>query len=211
MELPENMNELSETQKKILEIGKREFLEKGFKSASLRGIVKEAGFTQGAFYGYYPDKEALFTALVSEAADGLIERFKSAQRAHFGLIKKGKTELSRKLSTEYLQLFIGYIYDHFDAFKLVICRSAGTRYEHYIDDLVELEVSITEKYYRLLRTKGKLEGRVSRELHRMITSAYFTAVFETVAHDMPQKKAFDYTKELAVFFNCGWDGILKLT
>ncbi len=211
MELPENMNELSETQKKILEIGKREFLEKGFKSASLRGIVKEAGFTQGAFYGYYPDKEALFTALVSEAADGLIERFKSAQRAHFDLIKKGKTELSRKLSTEYLQLFIGYIYDHFDAFKLVICRSAGTRYEHYIDDLVELEVSITEKYYRLLRTKGKLEGRVSRELHRMITSAYFTAVFETVAHDMPQKKAFDYTKELAVFFNCGWDGILKLT
>ena len=211
MELPENMNELSETQKKILEIGKREFLEKGFKSASLRGIVKEAGFTQGAFYGYYPDKEALFTALVSEAADGLIERFKSAQRAHFDLIKKGKTELSRKLSTEYLQLFIGYIYDHFDAFKLVICRSAGTRYEHYIDDLVELEVSITEKYYRLLRTKGKIEGRVSRELHRMITSAYFTAVFETVAHDMPQKKAFDYTKELAVFFNCGWDGILKLT
>ena len=211
MELPENMNELSETQKKILEIGKREFLEKGFKSASLRGIVKEAGFTQGAFYGYYPDKEALFTALVSEAADGLIERFKSAQRAHFDLIKKGKTELSRKLSTEYLQLFIGYIYDPFDAFKLVICRSAGTRYEHYIDDLVELEVSITEKYYRLLRTKGKLEGRVSRELHRMITSAYFTAVFETVAHDMPQKKAFDYTKELAVFFNCGWDGILKLT
>lgn len=211
MELPENMNELSETQKKILEIGKREFLEKGFKSASLRGIVKEAGFTQGAFYGYYPDKEALFTALVSEAADGLIERFKSAQRAHFDLIKKGKTELSRKLSTEYLQLFIGYIYDHFDAFKLVICRSAGTRYEHYIDDLVELEVSITEKYYRLLRTKGKLEGMVSRELHRMITSAYFTAVFETVAHDMPQKKAFDYTKELAVFFNCGWDGILKLT
>ena len=211
MELPENMNELSETQKKILEIGKREFLEKGFKSASLRGIVKEAGFTQGAFYGYYPDKEALFTALVSEAADGLIERFKSAQRAHFDLIKKGKTELSRKLSTEYLQLFIGYIYDHFDAFKLVICRSAGTRYEHYIDDLVELEVSITEKYYCLLRTKGKLEGRVSRELHRMITSAYFTAVFETVAHDMPQKKAFDYTKELAVFFNCGWDGILKLT
>ena len=211
MELPENMNELSETQKKILDIGKREFLEKGFKSASLRGIVKEAGFTQGAFYGYYPDKEALFTALVSEAADGLIERFKSAQRAHFDLIKKGKTELSRKLSTEYLQLFIGYIYDHFDAFKLVICRSAGTRYEHYIDDLVELEVSITEKYYRLLRTKGKLEGMVSRELHRMITSAYFTAVFETVAHDMPQKKAFDYTKELAVFFNCGWDGILKLT
>ena len=205
------MNELSKTQKKILEVGKREFLAKGFKDASLRGIVKEAGFTQGAFYGYYPDKEALFTALVCEAADGLAERFKSAQKAHFYLIKKGETRFSRKLSTEYLQTFIDYIYDNFDAFKLVICRSAGTKYEHYIHDLVELDVSATETYYRLLRKLGKIEGTVSRELHHMITSAYFTAVFETVVHDMSRIKAFEYIKELAVFFNCGWDGILKLT
>ena len=45
--------ELTDTQRRILEVGKREFLEKGFKDASLRSIVKEAGFTQGAFYGYY--------------------------------------------------------------------------------------------------------------------------------------------------------------
>lgn len=74
------MTEYTETQKKILDIGKKEFLAKGFKDASLRGIVKEAGFTQGAFYGYYPDKAALFDALVSEAADGLMEQFKAARK-----------------------------------------------------------------------------------------------------------------------------------
>ena len=31
----------------------QEFLEKGFKSASLRNIVKTAGVTTGALYGYY--------------------------------------------------------------------------------------------------------------------------------------------------------------
>ena len=36
--------ELTDTQKRILEVGKREFLEKGFKDASLRAVVKEAGF-----------------------------------------------------------------------------------------------------------------------------------------------------------------------
>ena len=41
------------TLQKILEAAKREFLEKGFKSASLRSIVKTAGVTTGAFYGYY--------------------------------------------------------------------------------------------------------------------------------------------------------------
>ena len=42
----------------------QEFLEKGYKSASLRNIVKTAGVTTGAFYGYYNSKEDLFEALV---------------------------------------------------------------------------------------------------------------------------------------------------
>ena len=50
--------EESNTLQKILEAGKAEFLEKGFKSASLRNIVKTAGVTTGAFYGYFSGKEA---------------------------------------------------------------------------------------------------------------------------------------------------------
>ena len=58
--------ERTETQMKILEVGKKEFLEKGFKDASLNKIVAEAGFMKGAFYGYYPDKAALFEDLVGD-------------------------------------------------------------------------------------------------------------------------------------------------
>ena len=47
MEGGASMGDHTETQRKILEIGKKEFLARGFKDASLRGIVKEAGFTQG--------------------------------------------------------------------------------------------------------------------------------------------------------------------
>ena len=58
------------TQELILESGKRMFLEKGFKSAPLRTIVKNAGYTLGAFYGYYKNKEDLFYALTDETARG---------------------------------------------------------------------------------------------------------------------------------------------
>lgn len=200
---------LTDTQQRILEVGKREFLEKGFKDASLRAIVKKAGFTKGAFYGYYDSKEALFDALVSPAASGLIAQFKQAQRAHYELIPEDKTQQSRDLSTSYLNYFINYIYDNFDAFKLVICCSEGTRYANYIHELVELEVVQTEDYYEQLRQLGKLEGTVSRDLHHMITSAYFSAIFETVAHDMTREQAISYVNELAVFFNCGWSGLLR--
>ena len=201
---------ISETQRKILEVGKKEFLAKGFKDASLRKIVAEAGFTKGAFYGYYPDKAALFEALVSEAADGLVTMFKAAQDAHFDLIPAGDTAKSRELSTEYLRYFINYVYDNFDEFKLVICCAEGTKYANYIHDLVDLDVERTETYYRLVREKGKIKGSISYELHHMITSAYFTAVFETVVHDMTREKALGYIEELAAFFNSGWEGILKI-
>ncbi len=204
------MNIKTETQEKIIEVAKREFLEKGFKDASLRGIVKEAGFTQGAFYGYYKDKESLFVAIVSEITDELVEQFKKAQEAHFHLIEEGNTKISRELSTDYLKKFIGYIYDNFDIFKLVICCSSGTKYENFIHDLVELEVEVAREYYEILGNMGKLDGEISSNLHHMITSAYFTAIFETVVHDMSRKEAEEYIDKLAIFFNSGWDSILRI-
>lgn len=202
--------ENSETKKKIREVGKREFLKKGFKEASLNHIVAEAGFTKGAFYGYYADKAALFEDLVSSAAEGLVNQFKAAQEAHFELIPENQAAQSRELSTQYLRHFLDYIYEHFDAFKLILCCADGTKYENYIHDLVELDVARTEQYFTALRNRGRLKGDASPELHHMITSAYFTAVFETVVHDMPREKAVGYIEELAVFFNSGWEGLLRM-
>ena len=64
----------------ILSAAMEEFLEKGFKSASLRNIVKTAGVTTGAFYGYYDSKEDLFEALVSEQYDYIMDCFCKAQQ-----------------------------------------------------------------------------------------------------------------------------------
>ncbi len=54
------------TRENIFLTGKEEFLKKGFHHASLRSIVKDAGVTIGAFYGYDKSKEEFFDALVKE-------------------------------------------------------------------------------------------------------------------------------------------------
>lgn len=197
------------TKQHLLELAKAEFLKKGYSEASVRNIAKTAGLTTGAVFRYFPDKVALFDALVSDAADTLMNQFKAAQDAHFDLIPEEKTTESLEFIYRVSESFYHYIYDNFDAFKLVICCSEGTRYANYIHDLVELEVSQTEVYYEKLRQLGKLEGSISHDLHHMITSAYFTAVFETVAHDMDRERAIEYVNELAAFFNHGWNGSVK--
>ena len=139
-----------------------------------------------------------------------MEQFKAAQAAHFDLVSKEKTKDSLKLSTEYLRVFVEYMYAHFDAFKLILCRAEGTRYANFLEELVELEVECSEEYYALLRKRGKLSGKMTKQLHHMITSAYFTAVCETIVHDMPKEEAMRYIEELAKFFNSGWEGLLRL-
>ena len=73
------------THQQILDAGKKEFLLKGYLSASLRNIVKEAGVTTGAFYGYYKSKEDLFDALVAEPYQVLMAKFTQAQNAFASL------------------------------------------------------------------------------------------------------------------------------
>ena len=62
----------SATLEKIQQAALDEFSEKGFFGASLRQIVKQAGVTTGAFYGYYSSKEALFAAIVEPHAAALM-------------------------------------------------------------------------------------------------------------------------------------------
>jgi hypothetical protein len=108
-----------------------------------------------------------------------------------------------------LSQFMEFIYENFDAFKLIVCCSEGTRHQGYVDNLVDLAVGQSALYFGRLREIGKLEGEVSPEVHHMLTSAYFNAVLETVAHDMDKMRALSYIEEISRFFTSGWNSILK--
>lgn len=69
----------SATLENILHAALEEFSDKSFLGASLRQIVKKAGVTTGAFYGYFSSKEALFAAIVEPHAAALMGKFMEAQ------------------------------------------------------------------------------------------------------------------------------------
>ena len=170
--------------------------------------MEKAGFTKGAFYGYYPTKESLFDSLVFEVINEFNEKFKKAKDDHFNLILQNKVSRTINLSTDYLKYFVNYVYDHFDVFKLILCCSNGTKYNNYIHDLVVQDIIWTEEFFKILKAKNKIRGNISKELHHMIISAYFTAAFETVVHDMKREEAIKYIEELATFFNAGWKSLI---
>ena len=80
------------TLEKIQRAAMEEFSEKGFQGASLRQIVKQAGVTTGALYGYFSSKEALFASIVEPHAAALMGRFMEAQTAFAEMPEKEQPE-----------------------------------------------------------------------------------------------------------------------
>lgn len=196
----------------ILDAGKAEFLEKDFNSASLRNIVKTAGVTTGAFYGYFSGKEALFAALVEEHAKAIMNIFMSAQESFGELSDEEKINHIGVESRTSLNEIVDYIYEHFDEFKLIICKSEGTSYENFIHNMVEIEVEVEETYQFIdaLRSQGKHVPNIEKAVCHMIVSGMFSGIFELIEHDMKKENAKKYVSEFQDFYIAGWSKILGL-
>lgn len=199
------------TQEKILQSAKKEFMEKGYLEASLRNIVKQAGVTTGAFYGCYKSKEELFEALVKEAADGLYDWYLSSHNEYVQKSAEEQLNGMRQVTDDLVPEVVQYVYRHFDAFKLLFCHSAGTRYENYLDRLVDIEAQSSLEFAKALEDAGYvLKVRLSEKLVHILSSQYFQALYEMVAHDMPLEEAAEYLRVLSDFSYCGWMGMLGI-
>jgi hypothetical protein len=99
---------------------------------------------------------------------------------------------------------VAYIYDHLDAFRLIVCKSQGTKYENTLHDLAVLEEELTLSFMEVLKKQGvKLNDFSEKELH-LLTTSNVNAVFQTVEHDFTRDEAMHYADTLDRFFSKGW-------
>jgi AcrR family transcriptional regulator len=63
----------------ILEAALAVFGELGYDAASVRDVIRRTDLASGTFYNYFPDKEAIFRALVEQTGDEARRRVRSAR------------------------------------------------------------------------------------------------------------------------------------
>ena len=200
-----------DTLERIQQAALDEFSEKGFLGASLRQIVKHAGVTTGAFYGYFSSKEALFASIVEPHAAILMSKYVDAHISFSELPAEEQPEHMGKVSGQCMDWMVTYIYEHFDAFKLLICSADGAEYQNFIHTLVEVEVKATHQFIAVLKSLGYHVKKIDSQLEHMLISGMFSGFFEIVVHDMPQEQAAEYIKELREFYTAGWTKIMGLS
>ncbi len=206
---------MNEAEKSTLELihtaAKAEFMEKGFQAASLRNIVKTAGVTTGAFYGYYDSKEELFAALVGEPYEYMMGQYKQAHEYFENLPMEKQPEQMGKLSAECMNGLLAYSFEHTDEFYLILKCSEGTKYADMIDDMVELEIEATHKYYNVLEQLGASVPKIDERLEHMMATGMIGAFFEMVLHKMPFEDAKVFLQQLNDFYTAGWMKIMGLS
>ena len=192
------------TLERIQQAALDEFSEKGFLGASLRQIVKNTGVTTGAFYGYFSSKEALFASIVEPHAAALMGRFMKAQTGFAELPEEEQPLHMGEASGDYVNWMVDYICDHREPVKLLLCRAEGTSYEHFIHNMVEIEVEYTLKYMDVLRRSGRKVPELKKSLCHIIASGMFSGLFEIAVHDMPREQALRDITQFRSFYTAGW-------
>jgi len=65
----------------LLDISARLFAERGYERTTVEDVIRQAGLSKGAFYYYYPSKDALLEALAIRIADAALARLEPVLEA----------------------------------------------------------------------------------------------------------------------------------
>src|SRR5580704_1297150 len=63
----------------ILDAAREVFAELGYDAAGVRDVIRRTELASGTFYNYFPDKEAVFRAVVDESAHEVRRRLREAR------------------------------------------------------------------------------------------------------------------------------------
>ena len=193
----------------ILECATKEFLEKGYTDASLRTIAANAGTSTNSIYVRFKDKEGLFAAIVEPVAEEFLSRCLNMQETFHSFDSEVQRQEVGKYSSDAMLDMMDYVYDHFDAFLLLLEASHGTKFQHFIDGLVFMEEEYTWKWLEATGSRLKQEGKLTAELYHMMVTAYFEGIFEVVRHGIGREDAKKYVAMMGEYHHAGFLAIVE--
>ena len=203
------MKDEKETKEQLLLCAKKEFLGKGYIKASLRNICRNAGFTTGALYFFFKDKEDLFAALVKKPLDDLYNLMMKHYNDEIELIHKGIIKKDDYLDDfEAARQVVHYMYQHHDECELILTKSQGSCFENSIDKFV----SITEKhYYKLITDKIVQRGNapeVDNYIIHWVAHMNINVFVHLITHETSEEEALKHTNIIIKYLISGWNGML---
>ncbi len=192
------------TKERIIACAKEEFLEKGFINANLREIAKNAKATTGAIYNHFQGKDGLFEAIVGEFASKLLELYIKAHEEVEGQYDFESADITDGMGKG-TNLILEYLYSDFELSKLLFCRSNGTKFDKFVDELIEVEEKSSLEF---MENDTFRPTKINKFFVHVISTSGLNNMLEAIHHDLSKEEAFEYIGKIQKFYYAGTKEIL---
>lgn len=149
-----------EKRERILRAAAREFSAKGFSTANINIIAKNAGISIGSMYNYFESKEALFLTL-NDLSSHLIQTILMATDLEKGNIFEKFEKLLRAVQI-YARLY--------PEFNQIYQELTSEGLSHLSSQLSRNLEGVTAQYYRDLISKAKKSGEIPEDVDEYTAS-----------------------------------------
>lgn len=179
---------------KIITAAREEFLEKGFSGASLRKIAEKAGVTVGAIQTRYKSKNELFAGLLEPLLAEIDVLFQNT-RADYRASTDADFLPGLKTSMQHeSEAILHLIFTHYDEALLLLCRSAGSRFEHCFDEIVQRKIQESVAFFENSGFIG-----IDEKLLGLLIAAQFDSYRRIVTECHDRKAAEKYMESLMTY------------
>lgn len=192
----------NESRRRLIECAKREFLEKGFVKASLRKIASDAGLTTGAVYFFFSDKNGLLEGVVGEA----LGQLNAVIDQHFTEDIESDLAAYRQQDGDhdaFTEMLVNVIYDHYDEMTILLDRSAGSKYEDFVDVIINRldssYIGLAEKYAAVMPGR-----RVNKKMLHWLTHVQINAFVHMMQHEKDKESALHFIKPVMDMLIKAW-------
>ena len=186
---------------KIIAAAKAEFMEMGFDKSSMRSIAERCGMTAAGIYRHCVDKADLFDQIVAPAVDRINAWLDAHVARYVDAVHHEERIQWRDSETDMMREII---YPNMEEYHLLLAKSRGSKYEHFLHDLTEGQQAQLLQYMPMLKAQGYAVRDITpKELH-LLLSAYTTALFEPVIHNYSVEEALRCLTTVEAFFVPGW-------
>lgn len=96
-----------------------------------------------------------------------------------------------------------------DDFKILIDKSAGTRFENFSHDYVIKMSYAYEHFYKEAYRRGIAKAKVDREEFHILLTSFWDSICEPFVHDMQEKEMEEHCRVMCRFFD--WASVIKMT
>jgi AcrR family transcriptional regulator len=136
--------------KTILLTARNEFLDKGFKDASVRSIAKKSGVGLSNIYNYFRNKDEIFREVLSvllTALDAITEEHNSPENISYYVFD------SEEYMSRQINMFAELIDNHKEDFRPLFFKASGSSLENYREEYTAIHATIGKEYIRLVKEK----------------------------------------------------------